>query len=60
MLLKFDNVCYDIWGLVFKYVKCMEEEGYKILKFNIGNFVLFGFDVLDEILVDVICNLFIL
>lgn len=59
MLLKFDNVCYDIRGLVFKYVKCMEEEGYKILKLNIGNLVLFGFDVLDEIFVDVICNFLI-
>lgn len=56
---KLENVCYDICGLVLKEVKCLEEEGNKVLKLNIGNLVLFGFDVLDEIFVDVICNLFI-
>lgn len=54
---KFENVCYDICGFVLKEVKCFEEEGNKVFKLNIGNFVFFGFEVLDEILVDVICNL---
>lgn len=56
---KFVNVCYDICGLVFKYVKCLEEEGYCIFKLNIGNLVLFGFEVFEEIFQDVICNLLI-
>lgn len=38
----------------------MEDEGYCILKLNIGNFVLFGFDVLDDIFKDVIYYLLIL
>lgn len=36
----------------------MEDEGYCILKLNIGNFVLFGFEVFDDIVKDVIYNLF--
>lgn len=54
---KFNNVCYDICGFVFEKVKQMEEEGYKIIKLNIGNLVVFGFDVFEEIQQDMICNL---
>lgn len=54
---KLDNVCYDIRGPVMKQAKCLEEEGHKILKLNIGNPAPFGFDAPDEILVDVIRNL---
>ena len=54
---KLDNVCYDIRGLITKQAKRLEDEGHKILKLNIGNPALFGFDAPDEILVDVIRNL---
>lgn len=54
---KLDNVCYDIRGPVLKEAKCLEEEGNKILKLNIGNPAPFGFEAPDEILVDVIRNL---
>lgn len=54
---KLDNVCYDIRGPVLKEAKRLEEEGQKVLKLNIGNPAPFGFDALDEILVDVIRNL---
>ncbi|MGL9733665.1 MAG: pyridoxal phosphate-dependent aminotransferase [Symbiopectobacterium sp.] len=54
---KLDNVCYDIRGPVLKEAKLLEEEGNKVLKLNIGNPALFGFDAPDEILVDVIRNL---
>lgn len=54
---KLNNVCYDIRGPVTKEAKRLEDEGNKILKLNIGNPALFGFDAPDEILVDVIRNL---
>lgn len=57
MSTKLDNVCYDIRGPVTKQAKRLEDEGNKILKLNIGNPALFGFDAPDEILVDVIRNL---
>ncbi len=54
---KLDNVCYDIRGPVLDQAKRMEEEGYTILKLNIGNPAPFGFDAPDEIIHDVIVNL---
>ena len=54
---KLDHVCYDIRGPILEYSKKMEEEGQKILKLNIGNPAVFGFDAPDELLVDVIRNL---
>jgi alanine-synthesizing transaminase len=54
---KLDNVCYDIRGPVLEKAKKMEEEGYRILKLNIGNPAPFGFNAPDEILHDVIVNL---
>jgi alanine-synthesizing transaminase len=54
---KLDNVCYDIRGPVLDQAKRMEEEGYKILKLNIGNPAPFGFDAPDEIVHDMIVNL---
>ena len=54
---KLDNVCYDIRGPVLDQAKRMEEEGYTILKLNIGNPAPFGFDAPDEIVHDVIVNL---
>jgi len=54
---KLRNVCYDIRGPVLEEAKRLEEEGYQILKLNIGNPAAFGFKAPDEILYDVIHNL---
>jgi alanine-synthesizing transaminase len=54
---KLDNVCYAIRGPVLKEAKRLEEEGFHILKLNIGNPATFGFDVPDEIIHDIIINL---
>ena len=39
---KLDNVCYDIRGPVLDESKRLEEEGYNIIKLNIGNPAPFG------------------
>ena len=54
---KLDNVCYDIRGPVLEEAHRLEEEGHRVMKLNIGNPAPFGFDVPEEILVDVIHNL---
>jgi alanine-synthesizing transaminase len=54
---KLDNVCYDIRGPALKEAKRLEEEGFRIIKLNIGNPGAFGFNAPDEILHDVIVNL---
>ena len=54
---KLANVCYDIRGPVLDRAKQMEDEGHYIIKLNIGNPALFGFDAPEEILQDVIHNL---
>ncbi|WP_280938002.1 pyridoxal phosphate-dependent aminotransferase [Spirochaeta lutea] len=54
---KLDDVCYDIRGPVMQESKRLEEEGFKILKLNIGNPAPFGFDAPDELIHDVIVNL---
>ncbi|MCS6765611.1 MAG: pyridoxal phosphate-dependent aminotransferase [Candidatus Protistobacter heckmanni] len=54
---KLDNVCYDIRGPVLEKAKQMEDEGQKIIKLNIGNLAVFGFDVPEEIQQDMIRNL---
>jgi len=54
---KLANVCYDIRGPVLAEAKRLEEEGFKILKLNIGNPAPFGFDAPDELIHDVILNL---
>jgi alanine-synthesizing transaminase len=51
------DVCYDIRGPVLEKSKQMEEEGHKIIKLNIGNLAVFGFDPPDEIVHDMILNL---
>jgi alanine-synthesizing transaminase len=53
---KLDNVLYDIRGPVMDEAKRLEEEGYNILKLNIGNPAPFGLDAPDEIIQDVIFN----
>jgi alanine-synthesizing transaminase len=54
---KLDDVCYDIRGPVLKEAKKLEDEGFRIIKLNIGNPAPFGFNAPDEILHDVIVNL---
>jgi alanine-synthesizing transaminase len=54
---KLDNVCYDIRGPALKEAKRLEEEGFRIIKLNIGNPGAFGFNAPDEIIRDVIVNL---
>ena len=54
---KLNKVCYDIRGPVLEEAKRLEEEGYRILKLNIGNPAAFGFEAPDEIIQDVIRNL---
>jgi alanine-synthesizing transaminase len=54
---KLRHVCYEIRGPALQQAKKLEEEGYKILKLNIGNPGAFGFDAPEEILRDVIINL---
>lgn len=54
---KLDNVCYDIRGPIMDEAARLEEEGYNIIKLNIGNPAPFGLKAPDEIIVDVIMNL---
>jgi len=54
---KLADVCYDIRGPVLEKARQMEEEGQKIIKLNIGNVGVFGFDPPDEIVRDMISNL---
>ena len=54
---KLRHVCYEIRGPALQQAKRLEEEGYKILKLNIGNPGAFGFDAPEEILRDVILKL---
>ena len=54
---RLDDVCYDIRGVVMEEAKRFEDEGYNILKLNIGNPALFGLFAPDEILRDIIRNL---
>ncbi len=54
---KLANVCYDIRGPIMDKARQMEEEGHKIIKLNIGNLAVFGFDAPEEIQQDMIRNL---
>ena len=54
---KLANVCYDIRGPIMDRAKQMEDEGQKIIKLNIGNLAVFGFDSPEEIQQDMIRNL---
>jgi alanine-synthesizing transaminase len=54
---KLDDVCYEIRGPALEKCKQMEEEGHKIIKLNIGNLAVFGFDPPDEIVHDMIVNM---
>ncbi|MEO5933246.1 MAG: pyridoxal phosphate-dependent aminotransferase [Duganella sp.] len=54
---KLAEVCYEIRGPVPEKARQMEEEGHKIVKLNIGNLAVFGFDPPDEIVQDMKLNL---
>jgi len=54
---KLENVCYDIRGPVLKEAKRLEEEGFRIIKLNIGSPAAFGLNTPDEIVRDMIVNL---
>jgi alanine-synthesizing transaminase len=54
---KLAHVCYDIRGPIMDAAKQMEEDGHKIIKLNIGNLAVFGFDAPEEIQQDMIRNL---
>ena len=54
---KLNEICYEIRGPVPEKARQMEEEGHKIIKLNIGNLAVFGFDPPDEIVHDMIRNL---
>jgi alanine-synthesizing transaminase len=52
-----NDVCYDIRGPALEEAKHLESEGYRIIKLNIGNPAVFGFNAPDEIIHDMILNL---
>ena len=54
---KLANVLYDIRGPIMDAARKMEEDGHKIIKLNIGNLALFGFDAPEEIQQDMARNL---
>ena len=54
---KLDDVCYEIRGPAMEKARQMEEDGHKIIKLNIGNLAVFGFDPPDEIVHDMIRNM---
>ena len=54
---KLQGVCYDIRGPVMQHAQKLEEEGYKIIKLNIGNPAPFGLHAPEEIVHDMILNL---
>ena len=54
---KLANVLYDIRGPIMDAARQMEEEGHKVIKLNIGNLAVFGFDAPEEIQQDMARNL---
>jgi alanine-synthesizing transaminase len=54
---KLRHVCYEIRGPALQQAKRLEEEGHRIIKLNIGNPGVFGFDAPEEIERDVLLNL---
>ncbi|WP_132992860.1 pyridoxal phosphate-dependent aminotransferase [Gordonia zhaorongruii] len=51
---KLQDVCYEIRGPVHEHAARLEADGHRILKLNIGNPALFGFEAPDVILRDMI------
>lgn len=54
---KLNHVLYDIRGPIMDKAQQMEEEGQKIIKLNIGNLAVFGFDAPEEVQQDMIRHL---
>jgi alanine-synthesizing transaminase len=54
---KLADVCYDIRGPVLDKARQMEEDGFKIIKLNIGNLAVFGLEPPEEIVQDMIRNM---
>lgn len=54
---KLNEVCYDIRGPVLREAMRLEEDGYKIIKLNIGNPAPYELYAPDEIVHDVIVNM---
>ncbi|MDR1374491.1 MAG: pyridoxal phosphate-dependent aminotransferase [Treponema sp.] len=54
---RLNDVCYDIRGPALKEARRLEEDGFRIIKLNIGNPAVFGFNAPDEIIHDIIINL---
>ena len=54
---KLDEVCYEIRGPALERAKQLEDDGHSIIKLNIGNLAVFGFNPPDDIVHDVIANL---
>ena len=54
---KLDEVCYEIRGPALERARQLEDEGHSIIKLNIGNLAVFGFNPPDDIVRDVIGNL---
>ncbi|KFX81128.1 aminotransferase, partial [Ralstonia solanacearum] len=48
---------YDIRGPIMDRAKQMEDEGQQLIKLNIGNLAVFGFDAPEEVQLDMIRNL---
>jgi len=51
---KLDHVLYDIRGPIMDRAKQMEEEGQQLIKLNIGNLAVFGFEAPEEVRLDMI------
>jgi alanine-synthesizing transaminase len=54
---KLQDICYDIRGPALREAKRLEEEGFNIIKLNIGNPAIFGLNAPEEIVHDYIINL---
>jgi alanine-synthesizing transaminase len=54
---KLAGVSYEIRGPVIEYANQLEKAGHTVLRLNTGNPALFGFEVPEEILQDMISNL---
>lgn len=54
---KLDHVLYDIRGPIMDKARQMEAEGRRLIKLNIGNLAVFGFDPPEEVMRDMIYNL---
>ncbi|MGH8466226.1 MAG: aminotransferase class I/II-fold pyridoxal phosphate-dependent enzyme, partial [Pseudomonas sp.] len=54
---KLAHVLYDIRGPIMDRAKQMEDEGQQLIKLNIGNLAVFGFDAPEEVQQDMARNL---